>query len=126
VETHEAAQSLDEIEALFAERAKSCLSKRTDKAGMTGGQTFRTTTTYIPKVERAGTAKVEFTLRMDQLPSAMGQPDGGWYVLAADLQSGGGTGTATTLYIWDMTSDEIQNAVRKWAKGENAACPEME
>jgi hypothetical protein len=90
---------------------------------MAGGQPERVTFTYLPEVRRAG-SESELTLRRHDFPAGISMPEGGWFLLAADVAIAPG-GTRSKLYVWTAASDVLQAAVRAWLQGQTAPCPEL-
>lgn len=129
-ETKVTEKDLDSLAKLLEERSTACLAKRVDRSGMVGGQMEVSSTEYTFSVRRVSDAKAEFTLQIEHSPRGVGSemPEGGFYMMAADLVRQSAEQTRVDLYYATMAAngDAILEAVRAWTSGNPADCPTLE
>ena len=119
--------SFQRVLARFEEKVGECLDTTVDRTGMVGGQVEVASTTYTPKLTKTAEGRAEFSLQILHRPRGLGPdpPPGGYFLMAADIEALGAEQTRVVTYEPTMGHSEIVAAVREWAKGEDAPCPEL-
>jgi hypothetical protein len=128
MDTFEVNRPLAQVAASFQKLASDCL-----------GRTIRTTehqphvsyqvvtTTYKPTVlVSANQAELHVQQRhRGNVINVSAEPDGGYYLLVGDARPVGPARTRVDLYRPSMGHGALVQAVRSWAAGDNAGCPDL-
>ena len=127
VETFEVDRPFSEVAKTFQEKAPECLNVTIRTVSRTNMSYQVIVTTYKPTVVVNGhSAELHVQFHHDQgVLNVTEEPDGGYYLLVADLFPMGGDRTRVDLYRPSMGYDVLVKGVKGWAKSPNAGCPDM-
>lgn len=131
VESFEATRPYDQVVDTLRKKANECLAVATTSSGTVfqGNMATRETShsVYKPTVSVAGQT-MQLAVQVDFGPHAVVQkvPEGGFYILVADATPAGTKATKVTIYHGKLgKAKEIGAAVRGWATGTSASCPNL-
>jgi hypothetical protein len=131
VESFEAARPYDQVVDTLRKKANECLAVATTSSGTVfqGNMAMRETSrsVYKPTISVNGQS-TELAVQVDFGPHTVIQkvPEGGFYILVADAAPAGARTTKVTIYRGSIgKSKEIGAAVRGWATGASATCPNL-
>ncbi|HEY6874483.1 MAG TPA: hypothetical protein VI298_17325 [Geobacteraceae bacterium] len=115
----------DKVVALMQKKCEQCLDVTVKKSMMDGAYLNVSRSIYLPSFVRNGNS-AEFTLRVKYLPRPTREPDGGIYLVAADIAKSGTKGAQIDLYGPDMMGyGGMMDAIRGWLAGNDLACPKL-
>ena len=127
VETFEVDRPFSEVARTFQEKAPECL----DVSIRTVSRTYMSyqviVTTYKPTVLVNG-QKAELHLQFHHEQGVLNvteEPDGGYYLLVADLFPLGENRTRVDLYRPSMGYDVLVKGVKGWAASDSSGCPDL-
>jgi hypothetical protein len=130
-ESVDAARPYAQVADTLQKKAKECLAITAVSSGpVFQGNTLVTEhsrATYKPTVT-ISEAGLELAVQADfgRTTPLQKTPEGGFYVLLADVAPAGQNATKLTIYRGSLgKAKEIDNAIRAWAKGESSACPDL-
>lgn len=127
VETFEVDRPFSEVARTFQEKAPECLNVSVRTVSRVNMSYQVIVTTYKPTVlvngERAE-LHVQFHHEQGVL-NVTKEPDGGYYLLVADLIPMGRNRTRVDLYRPSMGHDVLVKGVKGWAKSPNSGCPDL-
>ncbi len=119
-DTYTLTRSLDAVVASLDKQAKSCINGESVQTRSGGAGVSTSRSAYLMTVKKTSASRGELTYRQAS-NDMLGQPEGGFFMLAADLQAQGPRSTQVTLYHGSMQQTLI-NAVKEWSKGNDNAC----
>lgn len=112
-------RSLNAVLASVSVGVRKCVGIDTQTSGTF---TSRDTTTSYIQIKRVSSRKAELTLRQTD-SNGIGQPKGGYYFMAADLNARGRSAAKITFYHYDSSGQNtLVAAIKHWANGEDHAC----
>jgi len=121
-ETYTVARSLDAVVTSLDKQANACINGMTGQTSVGGGGAVRTSRdAYLMTIDKTAGGRAELTYRQAS-NDMIGQPKGGFYSFAADLQANGPRSTQVTLYHGALLQDKLTNAVKEWSKGNDGSC----
>ena len=126
VETLQIDQSLDKVYAVLEERANACLDVTVQRTAYVG-YVERSSSDYNPTLRRVAKDRAEFTLQVQHNPRGVGHhpPEGGLYMMAADLRSIDGGHTEVVLYKPNIGVKKVEASLKQWVAGHTAPCPKL-
>ena len=127
VETFEVERPFSEVAGTFQRKAPECLnvSIRSVSSGYMHYQVI--VTTYKPTVMVNGDrAELHVQFHHDQgVMNVTKEPEGGYYLLVADLFPAGAGRTRVDLYRPSMGHDVLVKGIKGWAASDSAGCPDL-
>lgn len=119
---------LDSVKAL-TDMAALCLAINIKTITQDGDQTIKKSITYMPTMKFREGEVTEFTVKMTTNPKRVGEPEGGFFVLAVDMVEGSEDKTSLDIYALaghrrDISETIVQH-VKDWASAESGDCPEL-
>ncbi|SRR6266705_789356 len=121
-ETYTVPRSLDAVVGSLDKQANACINGMSSQTSVGGGGAVSTSRdAYLMTIEKTAAGRAELTYRQAS-NNMVGQPKGGFYTFAADLQAKGPRSTQVTLYHASHFLDKLTNAVKEWSKGNDASC----
>ena len=119
---------LDSVKAL-TDMAALCLAINIKTITQDGEQTIKKSITYMPTMKFREGQVTEFTVKMTTNPKRVGEPEGGFFVLAVDMTEAPDNKTELDIYALvghrrDI-SETIVKHVKDWASAESGDCPEL-
>jgi hypothetical protein len=126
METFVVNRGFDEVFATFESRSNACLDVEVQRTAYVG-YVERSSSDYNPTLRKAGSDRAEFTLQVVHRPRGVGHtpPEGGLYVMAADLKRAGASRTELVLYRPSIGFKEIAKSLVQWAEGSDSDCPKL-
>jgi hypothetical protein len=127
-DTFEVNRPLAQVGAAFQRLASECLSRSIRTTEHQPGVSYQVvTSTYKPTVQVSTTgAELHVQLRhRGNVITVSKEPDGGYYLLVADARPMSATKTRIDLYRPTLGHGALTQAVRSWAAGTSAACPDL-
>lgn len=108
-------RNLNAVVASLDKQSKACIN-RTVRSGSVSSMSVDG---YYMVIKRVSASKAELTYR-NVSNNGIGQPEGGYYLFAADMHAAGSS-TSVTFYHGPM-EDKLMDAVEAWAKGDVNSC----
>src|SRR5258705_2876231 len=96
-QTYTAPRKLDAVVASLDRQAKSCVNGESVQTRMSGSMVTTSRDVYLMTVAKTSSSRGELTYRQGS-NNTIGQPDGGMFMFAADLEAQGAKSTKVTLY----------------------------
>lgn len=127
VETFEVDRPFSEVAKTFQEKAPECLNVTIRTVSRTNMSYQVIVTTYKPTVLVNG-QKAELHLQFHHEQGVLNvteEPDGGYYLLVADLFPLGENRTRVDLYRPSMGYDVLVKGVKGWAASDSSGCPDL-
>jgi hypothetical protein len=126
IETFAVERPLDEVYAVLEERSRTCLNVKVERTAYVG-YVERSSSEFHPTLRRPSGERAEFTLQVEHHPRGVGHtpPEGGLYMMAADLRASGAGRTEIVLYRPKIGAGKITDSLKQWLSGEPAACPKL-
>ena len=127
VETFEVDRPFAAVARTFQTKAPECLNVSIRTVSSTYMSYQVIVTTYKPTVVVNGdSAELHVQFHHDQgVMNVTKEPEGGYYLLVADLFPAGANRTRVDLYRPSMGHDVLIKGVKGWAKSDNAGCPDL-
>lgn len=127
VESFEVNRPFSEVAQTFQKKAPECLNVRIKTVSRTNMSYQVIVTTYKPTVLVNGDkAELHVQFHHDQgVMNVTKEPDGGYYLLVADLFPMGNNRTRVDLYRPSMGYDVLIKGIKGWAKSPNTGCPDL-
>ena len=127
VETFEVNRPFSQVATTFQKMGPDCLSKTIKTTSQTHKSYQVIVTTYKPTVlVTAKKAELHVQQHHEQgVLNVSKEPQGGYYLLVADAQPVASDKTRIDLYRPSMGHSVLIEAVKNWATGENAGCPDL-
>lgn len=127
VETFEVDRPFSEVAGTFKKRAPDCLNVTIRTVSRTNMSYQVIVTTYKPTVLVNGEkAELHVQFHHDQgVMNVTKEPDGGYYLLVADLFPLGENRTRVDLYRPSMGYDVLVKGVKGWAANDSSGCPDL-
>lgn len=126
-ESFEVDRPFAEVARTFQEKAPECLAVTVRSVSRVNMSYQVNLTTYKPTVLVNG-HKAELHVQFHHDNGVMNvtkEPDGGYYLLVADLFPVGNDRTRVDLYRPSMGYDVLIKGVKGWAKSPNSGCPDL-
>ena len=129
VQTHVANRRFQDAIRLLRTKTEECLNYRyteTTRNAFTGLITGTTAHEYKGTFRAVNAAHAELTMQHNPLGPRVGakMPEGGFYVLAVDVDRTSANTTRLTFYGSTFSPlDSTYEAIKKWSEGEAVACP---
>lgn len=127
VETFEVDRPFAEVAETFREKAPECLNVTIRTVSRTNMSYQVIVTTYKPTVLVNG-KKAELHLQFHHEQGVLNvtkEPDGGYYLLVADLFPVGSSRTRVDLYRPSVGYDVLIKGVKWWAASDSSGCPDL-
>lgn len=126
METLTVGRSLDQVFATLEEKSAECLDVLVERTGYVGYVEV-SSSDYNPTLERTGEDSAAFTLQVEHRPRGVGHqpPQGGLYVMAADLKAVDAGRTEVVLYRPTIGFKTISTSFKAWLEGSDDDCPKM-
>lgn len=127
VETFEVDRPFPEVAETFREKAPECLDVTIRTVSRTNMSYQVIVTTYKPTVLVNGN-KAELHLQFHHEQGVLNvtkEPDGGYYLLVADLFPVGSNRTRVDLYRPSVGYDVLIKGVKGWAASGSSGCPDL-
>ena len=127
VETFEVDRPFSEVARTFQEKAPECLNVSIRTVSRTNMSYQVIVTTYKPTVLVNG-QKAELHVQFHHEQGVLNvtkEPEGGYYLLVADLFPLDENRTRVDLYRPSMGYDVLVKGVKGWAASENSGCPDL-
>lgn len=127
VETVSSTSSMDQVVSMLQKKSRECIDmvkeyQRTNHMGVIFSETLE----YTGQIERLSSAKAEYTIRsLYSVGAHKYMPDGGYYLLAVDVERGQESTQATLYGDSEKTFAAIYQAVKGWAQGKDLPCPRL-
>ena len=127
VESFEVNRPFSEVARTFQKKAPECLNVTVKTVSRTNMSYQVIVTTYKPTVLVNGQkAELHVQFHHDQgVMNVTKEPDGGYYLLVADLFPMGNSRTRVDLYRPSMGYDVLVKGVKGWAASPNSGCPDL-
>lgn len=127
VETFEVDRPFSEVARTFQEKAPECLDVTIRTVSRTNMSYQVIVTTYRPTVLVNGQrAELHVQFHHDQgVLNVTKEPEGGYYLLVADLFPLERDRTRVDLYRPSMGYDVLVKGVKGWAASDNSGCPDL-
>ena len=119
-ETYTVSRNLDAVVASLDKQAKTCVNGESVQTRMSGSMVTTSRDMYLMTVAKTSSSRGELTYRQGS-NNTIGEPDGGMFMFAADLEAQGAKSTKLTLYHGYMQGTLI-NAIKEWSKGNTDTC----
>lgn len=116
------------IVALLRDRSDACVAVTVRRSGVAGGTPYASANRYNPTLKIHG-KRAQYTVQIDQSPRPVGPdkyPDGGLYLVAADLEAHKPGHTRVAIYRPTMGHGELMEALEQWLRGKPTECPDLE
>ena len=127
VESFEVDRPFSEVAETFKEKAPECLDVTIRTVSRTNMSYQVIVTTYKPTVLVNGN-RAELHLQFHHAQGVLNvtkEPDGGYYLLVADLFPMGDNRTRVDLYRPSMGHDVLIKGVKGWAASGKSGCPDL-
>lgn len=127
VESFEVDRPFSEVARTFQEKAPECLDVSIRTVSRTNMSYQVIVTTYKPTVLVNG-QKAELHVQFHHEQGVLNvtkEPEGGYYLLVADLFPLGENRTRVDLYRPSMGYDVLIKGVKGWAANDNSGCPDL-
>ena len=127
VESFEVDRPFSEVADTFQTKAPECLNVTIKTVSSTYMSHQVIVTTYKPTVLVNG-EKAELHVQFHHEQGVMNvtkEPEGGYYLLVADLFPLGSNRTRVDLYRPSMGHDVLVKGVKGWAANDNSGCPDL-
>lgn len=126
-ESFEVNRPFSEVARTFQKKAPECLNVRVKTVSRTNMSYQVIVTTYKPTVLVNGQkAELHVQFHHDQgVMNVTKEPDGGYYLLVADLFPMGNNRTRVDLYRPSMGYDVLVKGVKGWAASPDSGCPDL-
>ena len=126
VELLSVGRPLDDVYALLQERANACLDVQVTRTAHVGYVEV-SSSDYTPTLRRVDKERAEFTLQVAHNPRGVGHtpPEGGLFLIAADLRAIDGSRTGIVLYRPTLGFKKIVASLKEWLAGDPAPCPKV-
>lgn len=127
VESFEVDRPFSEVAGTFQTKAPECLNITTKTVSRTYMSYQVIVTTYKPTVLVNGEkAELHVQFHHDQgVMNVTKEPEGGYYLLVADLFALENNRTRVDLYRPSMGHDVLVKGVKRWATSDNSGCPDL-
>ena len=127
LETFEVDRPFADVAETFQRKAPECLNVTIRTVSSTYQSYQVIVTTYKPTVVVNGRkAELHVQFHHDQgVMNVTKEPDGGYYLLVADLFPIGDRRTRVDLYRPSMGYDVLIKGVKGWARSDSAGCPDL-
>jgi hypothetical protein len=128
VQTYVANRRFEDAARLLKTKTEECLNYRLTEGTRnvaTGLPTGTTSHDYRATFRTVNKARAELTMQHNPLGPRIGpkMPDGGFYIMAVDVDRASGNTTNLTFYGPSMGWDQTYAAIKKWSEGEAVGCP---
>jgi hypothetical protein len=114
-------RNLDAVVASLDKQANYCVNRESVQTRMSGAQVSTSRDVYLMTVAKTSSTRAELTYRQGS-NNTIGQPEGGFFRFAADLEAQGAKSTKVTLYHGSFRQGTLVNAVKEWSKGNTNSC----
>jgi hypothetical protein len=127
VESFEVDRPFSEVARTFQKRAPECLNVTIKTVSRTNMSYQVIVTTYKPTVLVNGEkAELHVQFHHDQgVMNVTKEPEGGYYLVVADLFPLGNNRTRVDLYRPSMGYDALIKGIKGWAASDNSGCPDL-
>ncbi len=127
VESFEVDRPFSEVARTFQKRAPECLNVTIKTVSRTNMSYQVIVTTYKPTVLVNGDkAELHVQFHHDQgVMNVTKEPDGGYYLVVADLFPLGDNRTRVDLYRPSMGYDVLIKGIKGWAANDSSGCPDL-
>ena len=127
VESFEVDRPFSEVARTFQKRAPECLNVTIKTVSRTNMSYQVIVTTYKPTVLVNGDkAELHVQFHHDQgVMNVTKEPDGGYYLVVADLFPLGDNRTRADLYRPSMGYDVLIKGIKGWAANDSSGCPDL-
>ena len=127
VESFEVDRPFPEVARTFRKRAPECLNVTIKTVSRTNMSYQVIVTTYKPTVLVNGEkAELHVQFHHDQgVMNVTKEPEGGYYLVVADLFPLGNNRTRVDLYRPSMGYDVLIKGIKGWAASDNSGCPDL-
>ena len=127
VESFEVDRPFSEVARTFQKRAPDCLNVTIKTVSRTNMSYQVIVTTYKPTVLVNGDkAELHVQFHHDQgVMNVTKEPDGGYYLVVADLFPLGDNRTRVDLYRPSMGYDVLIKGIKGWAANDSSGCPDL-
>ena len=127
VESFEVDRPFSEVARTFQKRAPECLNVTIKTVSRTNMSYQVIVTTYKPTVLVNGEkAELHVQFHHDQgVMNVTKEPDGGYYLVVADLFPLGDNRTRVDLYRPSMGYDVLIKGIKGWAANDSSGCPDL-
>jgi ABC-type glycerol-3-phosphate transport system substrate-binding protein len=127
VESFEVNRPFSEVARTFQKKAPECLNVTIKTVSRTNMSYQVIVTTYKPTVLVNGQkAELHVQFHHDQgVMNVTKEPDGGYYLVVADLFPMGNDRTRVDLYRPSMGYDVLIKGIKGWAASHNSGCPDL-
>ncbi len=127
VESFEVDRPFSEVARTFQKRAPECLNVPIKTVSRTNMSYQVIVTTYKPTVLVNGEkAELHVQFHHDQgVMNVTKEPEGGYYLVVADLFPLGNNRTRVDLYRPSMGYDVLIKGIKGWAASDNSGCPDL-
>ena len=127
VESFEVDRPFSEVAGTFQRKAPDCLNVTIKTVSRTNMSYQVIVTTYKPTVLVNG-AKAELHVQFHHEAGVLNvtkEPDGGYYLVVADLFPLGDNRTRVDLYRPSMGYDVLIKGIKGWAASDSSGCPDL-
>ncbi len=127
VESFEVNRPFSEVAHTFQKKAPECLNVTIKTVSRTNMSYQVIVTTYKPTVLVNG-AKAELHVQFHHDQGVMNvtkEPDGGYYLVVADLFPMGNNRTRVDIYGPSMGHDVLMKGIKGWAASDSSGCPDL-
>ncbi len=127
MESFEVDRPVSEVARTFQKRAPECLNVTIKTVSRTNMSYQVIVTTYKPTVLVNGEkAELHVQFHHDQgVMNVTKEPEGGYYLVVADLFPLGNNRTRVDLYRPSMGYDVLIKGIKGWAASDNSGCPDL-
>ncbi len=127
VESFEVDRPFSEVARTFQRKAPDCLNVTIKTVSRTNMSYQVIVTTYKPTVLVNGEkAELHVQFHHDQgVMNVTKEPEGGYYLVVADLFPLGDNRTRVDLYRPSMGYDVLIKGIKGWAASDNSGCPDL-
>jgi hypothetical protein len=126
-ETYDVNRPVSAVAASWKENGNRCLRKTVVVRSITNGVSSQSEYTYKPTVVAGKKAElhIQQSIKATNLVRTMEEPPGGYYHLVAEATPLSANRSRIDIYRARGTQSVLLQAIRNWADGSNAGCPDL-
>jgi hypothetical protein len=127
-DTFEVNRPLAQVGASFQRLASECLSRTIRMTEHQPGVSYMVVTSFYKPTVHVSPTGAELHVQLHHRGNIINvskEPEGGYYLLVADARPVSAAKTRIDLYRPTLSHGELTEAVRSWAAGTSAACPNL-